>query len=485
MLATGLPPGVGVVRYIRKCRRRPSAYDEAFARGHMHVPQSGNLSDPGGIGKAVMVAAASLTFDALASADRAPLVAFLLRDLNCGGPHRMAFILAEALADRGARIDLVVCDARGNLRSEVPPRARLVNLQRTNPLSARLAALRADLRAIPALAGPVLQFRRGLRTLPYLPDLATYLRNAEPNALLAATPHLNIIAVLARRLAGAPTRVVVSERNNLSEGKPGRARRSRRLAAALRRTYLQADAIVAVSNGVAADLARTTGIPRQAITTIYNPAITPDFPAKLSEPVDHTWFGKDAVVPVVLGVGRLSPQKDFATLCRAFARVRRERPARLVIIGDVRGHESDRDHRLAGLYRLAAELGMRDDFELLGYQRNPFRYMARAAVFALSSRFEGFGNVLLEALACGTPVVSTDCPSGPAEILDGGAYGALVPVGDDAAMAAAIEAALDHPPDPARLRARAAMFDFETTIARYEAILLGRACSVFAPHEQL
>jgi glycosyltransferase involved in cell wall biosynthesis len=436
------------------------------------------------VSNAMTVPAASPTFDVPLSAQRAPLVALLLRDLNCGGPHRMAFILAEALADRGARIDLVVCDARGNLRSEVPPCARLVSLDRANSLSARLAALRADLRGIPALAKLLLQLRRGLRTLPYLPALGAYLRNARPDALLAATPHLNIEAVLARRLAGASTRIVVSERNNLSEGKPGRARRSRRLSAAIRRTYLQADGIVAVSNGVAADLARTTGIPRQAITTIYNPAITPDFPAKLAEPVDHPWFTEDAVVPVVLGVGRLGPQKDFVTLLRAFARVRRERPARLVIIGDVRGHESDRDHRLAGLYRLAADLGVRDDFELLGYQPNPFRYMARAAVFALSSRFEGFGNVLLEALACGTPVVSTDCPSGPAEILDGGAYGALVPVGDDVAMAAAIGAALEHPSDPAHLRARAAMFDFETTIARYEALLLGRACSVLGPHQQ-
>ena len=431
------------------------------------------------------VAAASPSSDVLVSAERAPLVAFLLRDLNCGGPHRMAFILADALADRGARIDLVVCDPRGNLRSEVPPRARLVSLERANPLSARLAALRADLGGIAALAKPLLQFRRGSRTLPYLPALAAYLCKARPNALLAATPHVNIEAVLARRLAGASTRVVVSERSHLSEGKPGKARRSRRLAAAVRRTYLQADAIVAVSNGVAADLARTTGIPRQAITTIYNPAITPDFAAKLAEPVDHPWFAADAAVPVVLGVGRLGPQKDFATLLRAFARVRRQRPVRLVIIGDVRGHESDRDHRLDGLYGLAVELGVRDDVELIGYQPNPFRYMARAAVFALSSRFEGFGNVLLEALACGTPVVSTDCPSGPAEILDGGAYGTLVSVGDDAAMAAAIGAALDQPSDPARLRARAAVFDFETTVAHYEAILLGRACSVATLHQEL
>jgi glycosyltransferase involved in cell wall biosynthesis len=234
----------------------------------------------------------------------------------------------------------------------------------------------------------------------------------------------------------------------------------------MRRNYLQADAITAVSNGVADDIARSIGIAREAITTLYNPTITPDFAAKASQPVAHPWFA-DGAPPVLLAVGRTTFQKDFSTLLRAFARVRQDRPVRLAIIGEANAKQTSRLRELAG------ELGVQDDFALLGYHPNPLPYMARAAVLVLSSRYEGFPNVLLEAMACGTPVVSTDCPSGPSEILDGGAYGALVPVADDAALAAAITATLASPPDRGRLRARAAMFNYRTAIARYAAVLLG------------
>jgi glycosyltransferase involved in cell wall biosynthesis len=242
----------------------------------------------------------------------------------------------------------------------------------------------------------------------------------------------------------------------------------------MRRNYLQADAITAVSNGVADDIARSIGIPREAITTLYNPTITPDFAAKASQPVAHPWFA-DGAPPVLLAVGRTTFQKDFPTLLRAFARVRQDRPVRLAIVGEANAKQTAR------LQDLAGELDVQDAFALLGYQPNPLPYMARAAALVLSSRYEGFPNVLLEAMACGTPVVSTDCPSGPSEILDGGAYGALVPVGDDAALAAAIGATLATPPDPARLRARASIFDYRTAIARYAAVLLDEAADRAGP----
>lgn len=378
----------------------------------------------------------------------------------------MTNLLAEGLAAQGAEVDLVVCDSEGGLGPQIPPALRIVALQRSNPVAARLAALRADPWGLVAFARPLTTLKFASDTLAYLPSLTGYLRTTQPDSLFSATTWLNIEAVLARRLAGVSTRLVISERSHFSSGKPGKVWRQRHLAAAMRRTYVQADAITAVSRGVADDIARSLGIPREAITTLHNPTITPDFAARAGQPIDHPWFAAGA--PVLLGVGRVAYQKDFATLLRAFARVRRHRPARLVIVGEANQKQQSR------LRALAEELGVADEVELSGYRPNPLPYMARATAFVLSSRWEGFPNALLEAMACGTPVVSTDCPSGPAEILEDGAYGALVPVADDAALAAAILATLDAPPDPARLRARAAMFDYETAIARYADVLLGR-----------
>jgi glycosyltransferase involved in cell wall biosynthesis len=240
----------------------------------------------------------------------------------------------------------------------------------------------------------------------------------------------------------------------------------------MRRVYVEADAIVAVSNGVADDLATYIDIPRELITTVYNPMVHPDLQVKAREPLEHPWFAPGAP-PVVLSVGRPGRQKDFPTLLRAFARIRAQRPARLMILGEVSNSGKSMERR-AKLMTLAAELGVADDIVLHGFVQNPFAYMVRASVLVLSSLYEGFANVLVEALACGCPVVSTDCPSGPAEILDNGRFGLLVPVGDDAAMAKAICTALDSPPDREQLRARAAMFSFDQAIDKYEEVLLGK-----------
>jgi glycosyltransferase involved in cell wall biosynthesis len=198
--------------------------------------------------------------------------------------------------------------------------------------------------------------------------------------------------------------------------------------------------------------------------------------------VDHPWFGADQP-PVILAVGRPGRQKDFPTLVRAFAQVRRQRPVRLMIIGEVsladknRVDKAKKVGRAAVLTGLAEELGVADDVSLAGYQSNPPAYMSRAGVFVLSSRFEGFPNVLLEAIAAGCPVVSTDCPSGPSEILDDGLFGALVPVGDADAMARAIAATLDAPRNSERLMLRAALFSYDEAIVAYRDVLLGIGCS--------
>jgi glycosyltransferase involved in cell wall biosynthesis len=270
-----------------------------------------------------------------------------------------------------------------------------------------------------------------------------------------------------------PTRVLVSERNTLSAMIGGSRRwRDRHLPRLLGHAYRQADGIVAVSDGVADDLARQSGLPRARIATVYNPVITPEIAALAGQPVAHRWFLPGAP-PVILGVGSLSARKDFPTLLRAFAKLRKERDCRLVILGQAASSKKTQEQR-AELTALAASLGVADDVDLPGFVANPFAYMARASVFVLSSAFEGLPGALIQAMACGCPVVSTDCPSGPAEILDNGRFGALVPVGDDGAMAAAIAATLERPVAAATLQARAAMFSVDRAVDRYLDLMLDR-----------
>jgi glycosyltransferase involved in cell wall biosynthesis len=240
-----------------------------------------------------------------------------------------------------------------------------------------------------------------------------------------------------------------------------------------RRTYPEAAALIAVSLGVAEDIASRTGIPRAAITTIYNPALRSEIAELAGQPVDHPWL-KAGEPPVVLGAGRLSAAKDFPTLIRGFARLRQRRRARLIILGKGKNPKKT-SKRQAALLDQAKALGVAGDLDLPGFVLNPYSYMARAAVLAVSSAHEGFCNVLVEAMACGCPVVSTDCPSGPAEILDHGRFGRLVPVGDDQALAAAIARTLEAPLDPNLLRMRAGFFSLERAVDQYENLMLGRA----------
>jgi glycosyltransferase involved in cell wall biosynthesis len=225
--------------------------------------------------------------------------------------------------------------------------------------------------------------------------------------------------------------VLVPEQNNLSkEVKYHEKKLHRRLIPLfVRSLYPFADAVVGVSHGVAKDLSQLTGLPLERIRVIYNPVIFPSLQEKAQEAIDHPWF-KPGEPPVILGVGRLEDQKDFPTLIRAFARVRQVRPARLMILG----WGPDRPQ----LEALIQELELTKDVDLPGFTKNPFPYMRQAHVFALSSAWEGMSNVIVEALSVETQVVSTNCESGPAEILNNGKYGYLVPVGDSEALAEAI-----------------------------------------------
>jgi glycosyltransferase involved in cell wall biosynthesis len=401
------------------------------------------------------------------SAQSGGRVALLFASFSGGGVERSMLRLADAFMARGLGVDLVVGKAKGDLRSEVSPGARIVELSKTPLWRTAAQGLLAEPHAWRLLLG--LEVRPLKRLWRRLPALVDYLGDARPNAVLAAEPRYNAMAVWARRLIRLDCRIVLSEHNQAStHASVANSWATGHLLPLLRDAYLAADAIVTASIGVADDLATHTGIARDRITSVYNPVVARDLLVKAREHVDHPWLAAGEP-PVILGVGRLHPQKDFATLIRAFARLRAERRARLIILGAAGpGSPGEAEE----LKTLAAQLGIAEDVDMPGFDHNPFAYMSRASVFALSSAYEGLGNVLIEALACGTPVVSTDCPSGPREILDHGRFGSLVPVGDVDAMAAAIGKTIDNPPPPEHLRARAQLFSVERSADAYLELLL-------------
>lgn len=350
--------------------------------------------------------------------------------------------LARAFAERAYHVDLVVVRAHGPLLPELSPAVRLVAL---GPWWERL---------------PGLRHTQGRWWLTGLSGLTRYLRHEQPEVLLSTSYFSNLVALWARALAQVQTRVVVRVSNHLSHSLTHTPSLSRRFQLwSARHFYPWADTVITVSQGVAEDVAWMTHVVPERIIAIDNPVITTDnLRDRMAAPLDHPWF-VPASLPVILGAGRLARQKDFPTLLKAFARVRAVRPVRLVILGE--------GQRRSSLEALTRQLGMAEDVAFPGFVCNPFPYMARAAAFVLTSAWEGLPGVLVEAMACGCPVVSTDCPSGPAEILQQGTYGPLVPVGADEAVAQAVLSVLAHPPDPERLRARAAVFSVERIADQY------------------
>jgi glycosyltransferase involved in cell wall biosynthesis len=399
-----------------------------------------------------------------------PDVAIYIENLDGGGVQAMRLKIARELVARGRQVCFVVGQAKGALVEQVPAEIPVTELTLASRLAAAAGALRGAVgNPLPALAATAFG-RDDDAALRHLPGLARYLEQTKPGALLAATPYRNLEALLARRVAGRPMRVVVSEHNDLRHGHPlRRGFCGRRLIRLQRALYPTADAIVAVSQGVAEDVAARSGLAVERIQVVYNPAVGPELTALSAAPVPHPWLAGDGP-PVVLAVGRLGAAKDFPMLIRAFGRLRERRRARLIILGKDKGPRQTAE-RIAQYRAQAAELGAGDDVDFPGFVANPYAWMARAAVLAVSSRHEGFCNVIAEALACGCPVVSTDCPSGPSEILDGGRFGRLVPVGDDVAMADALEATLAAPPSPDLLRARGQEFSLARAVDRYEHLL--------------
>ncbi len=294
------------------------------------------------------------------------------------------------------------------------------------------------------------------------PEMIRYLRTERPDFVLCGKDRAARAALIARRLSGVRFALVMRPGTTVSERVARRGAWTRwRAYRLIRGTYGAAAAVVGNSRGVVEDIASIAGLPAARMHLIRNPVVMPRLAAHAAAPLDHPWFAPGEP-PVVLALGGLRRQKGFDVLLRAFAEVRGERPCRLLILGE--------GHLRGDLERLAAELGVAEKVQLPGFDPNPYRYLARAALFVLASRWEGSPNALTEALALGTPVVATDCPSGPREILAGGRIAPLVPVDEPAALAAAMSAALDRPGDASLRRAAVAEYTVETCAARYRAL---------------
>jgi len=379
-------------------------------------------------------------------------LAIFIYGLSGGGATRRTITLAQSFVERGHFVDLIVLDPQGPLADQVPAGVELVVL--------KSAGIR--------LAGALKWRARRNQISAAVPALSRYLRQRRPTVLMSAANHVHMSAAWAHRLARVPVPLVLRVSTHLTRSIKGEGHHERPLRLWLARClYGWADAIIAVADGIAEDICDHTAIPRDRIFTIYNPTYTADVPVKAAAPLDHPWFAPGQP-PVLLGAGRFAAAKDYPTLLKAFARVRAQRPVRLIILG--------KGKRQADVIALAQQLGVAEDVEFPGYVDNPFPWMARAAVFVLSSAWEGFPGVLVEAMACGCPVVSTDCPSGPIEILDRGAYGRLVTPGDDEALSLAIQATLDAPRTPFRLQQRATEFSVDRAVDKYLEVLLQTSC---------
>jgi glycosyltransferase involved in cell wall biosynthesis len=371
-----------------------------------------------------------------------PQLAILVYDFSATGVVRNAVRIAGHASAAGIESELWTMRGDGPFRALVPGDVRVVEICR-GPAGAR-------------------GLGRGFANLAAVPRLSKFIAQRSPRILLSAGNHFHFAAGLAYRLAGSPSSVRFIGRASNATPRLGRhdnvlGKLANRLDAM---KYSGMHRIVAVSRELADDLILRLRIPPERVSVIPNGIDAAQIARMAAEPLDDHWFAPDAP-PVIISAGRLSKQKNYPLLIDAFARVRRQRPARLVVLGE--GPRGARDL----LLRQARSLGVADDVRLPGYEANPMRYFARARAFVLSSLWEGASNVLLEALACGCPVIATDCPTGVRELLEDGKAGEIVPTGDAAALAEAIIRVLSIRGDEKLLRNNAGRFQLENTLSSY------------------
>lgn len=358
-------------------------------------------------------------------------IAFFMRALRGGGAEKAVVNLLKGFAERNEfDLDLVLSELEGPYLDSVPKEVRIVNLNSGRVINAIF-------------------------------PLVKYLKKNRPWVMIGNMAHVNVIASIARELSGTKTPLVLVEQNTVSANKID-LKRAKFVPPLMKWLYPRANAVAGVSAGVARDLEDYLGLKKESVKVLNNPVVNKDLIAQSKETLEHDWLINESP-PVFLAVGRLNQQKDFSNLLHAFAEVRKQRDARLIILGE--GEERQK------LETLADSLEIRKYISMPGFVGNPYAYMKKSSCFVLSSRQEGLPTVLIEAMACGCPVVATDCPSGPDEILDHGTYGLLVPVKNSEALSDAMLKTLENPPDKNLLVQRANEYSTEKVVDTYLSLL--------------
>lgn len=358
-------------------------------------------------------------------------ITFFMGALHGGGAERAVVNLLKGLAKRDEfDLDLVLSAKEGPYLELVPEQVRIVDLNKGRVVTSIL-------------------------------PLVNYLRGNQPWALIGNMGHVNVVASIARELSRIKTRLILVEQNTLSANKKNSVR-AKLVPTFMKWLYPRADVVAGVSAGVSRDLEQQLGLKKESVEVLNNPVVNEDLITQSQANLDHPWFAENSP-PVFLAVGRLNQQKDFPNLLRAFALIRKTNFARLIILGEGEKRQE--------LEEIVENLGISEDVLMPGFVSNPYAYLKRASCFVLSSRNEGLPTVLIEAMACGCPVVATNCPSGPDEILDNGTYGSLVPMENSEALSKAMLETLKNPPTKEILMQRAKEYSTEKVVTTYLSLL--------------
>ncbi len=342
-------------------------------------------------------------------------IAFFIPSLRGGGAERVFVNLANEFSKRDFDVDLVLVQKEGPYLKEVNKNVNIVDL-------------------------------KSKRIIFSLSPLVKYLRKEKLSCVLSTLTHANIIVILAKILSQTKAKIMIRQAIHFSSSK------NKKLKLLAKFFYKKADKIIVISEEMKNDLLESIRLSKEKVALIYNPVFNDIIKKKKNETITHKWL-KTNEYKVILGTGRLTQQKGFSILIKAFAILRKKEKIKLIILGEGKERKN--------LENLIKKLNLENDVDMPGFVDNPYAYIAKTNVYVLSSLYEGFPNTLVEALACSTPVVSTDCPSGPSEILDSRKYGELVPIGDINALVRAIEKVLDNPTEKELLQKRAMDFDIK------------------------